>query len=90
MCLRESLFNLISAVDVHFVYFVVRILASSTLSSVFASEEANFSIFLNDKLMLLMSSLCFAADNALGQCQLCPVEIDCFEVAINKQMQRSK
>lgn len=44
MCLREMLFNRFSTVDVHVIYFVVRILEASTTSSVFASEEINFSV----------------------------------------------
>lgn len=64
-CLRERLFNLTSTVDVHFICFVVRILAASTTSSVFASEEINFTVFLNNKPKFLMSSLSFAAHNTL-------------------------
>lgn len=66
MCSRERLLNLVSTVAVHLIYFVVRIFAASTMSSIFASEEINFSVFLNDKLILLTTTLSFAADNSLS------------------------
>lgn len=62
---RERLLYPIITVDAHFIYFVVRILAVFTTSSVFASKYIHFSVFLSDKPMLLMSSLFFTADNTL-------------------------